>query len=141
MRILFDTDVVLDVLLNRRPHAPLASRLMVEVERRRLEGLLGATTITTVHHLAARVVGAARARKHVRTLFELFDIAPAGRDVLRNALDLGFKDYEDAVLHEAAREAHATGIVTRDSAGFSRSTLSVYTPDELLRMLRALPEP
>ncbi len=140
MRILFDTNVVLDVLLNRLPHAPVASRLLVEVNRGRLGGLLGATTITTIHYLAARVVGAVRARKHVRTLLDLFEIAPVDRDVLRNALDLGFKDFEDAVLHEAARGARATGVVTRDPAGFSRSSLSVYTPDELLRMVRALPE-
>jgi hypothetical protein len=112
---------------------------MVEVERGRLEGLLGATTITTIHYLAARTVGAGRARKHVRTLLNLFGIAPVDREILRNALDLAFKDFEDAVLHEAARQALATGIVTRDPTGFSRSTLSVYTPDELLRMVRALP--
>jgi predicted nucleic acid-binding protein len=140
LRILFDTNVILDVLLNRLPHGPVASRLMVEVERGRLEGLLGATTITTIHYLATRVVGAARARKHVRTLVELFEIAPVDRNVLRNALDLGFKDFEDAVLHEAARQARASGIVTRDTVGFGRSTLSIYTPDELLRMVRALPE-
>ena len=139
MRVLFDTNVVLDVLLNRRPHAVVAAQLMAWVERRRIEGLLGATTVTTIHYLASKAVGAARARKHVRTLLALFDVAPVNRTVLSEALLLEFPDYEDAVLHEAARLAGATGIVTRDADGFRKANLSVFAPDELLRMILALP--
>jgi len=140
VRILFDTNVVLDVLLERRPHAISAAKLMVEVERRRIEGLLGATTVTTIHYLATRAVGRAQARNHVHNLLSIFDVAPVGRAVLSDALALDFRDYEDAVLHEAARHVGATGIVTRDPAGFARARLRVYAPDQLLRMLRALPE-
>ena len=139
MRILFDTNVLLDVLLNRAPHVVPASRLMVQVEQRRIDGLMGATSLTTIHYLATKAVGGARARKHVQTLLLLFDVAPVGRGVLADALSLGFPDYEDAVLHEAARHAGATGIVTRDPDGFARANLHVYSPDELLTMARALP--
>ncbi|MBI4702383.1 MAG: PIN domain-containing protein [Deltaproteobacteria bacterium] len=139
MRILFDTNVVLDVLLDRHPHAVVAAELFVHVERKRVDGLLGATTVTTVHYLATKAVGTARARSHLRTLLSIFDVAPIDGDVLADALALGFADFEDAVLHEAARHAGATGIVTRDPKGFAGARLSVYPPDELLRMVRLLP--
>jgi len=139
LRVFFDTNVVLDVLLNRQPHALAASRLMVHVEHKRLEGLLGATTVTTVHYLATKAVGGVRARKHVGTLLSLFDVAPVNRTILSDAVSLNFHDYEDAVLHEAARHAGATGIVTRDPSGFARATLTIYAPAELLRMVEALP--
>lgn len=140
MRILFDTNVVLDVLLNRAPHASAAARLMAEVERKRIQGLLGATTLTTIHYLASSAVGAARARRHLQSLLTLCEVAAVGREVLWDALSLSFRDFEDAVLHEAARRAGATGIVTRDPAGFSRASLSVYSPHELLTMIEALPQ-
>jgi len=139
LRVLCDTNVVLDVLLNRRPYALPASRLMVHVEHRRVEGFLGATTLTTIHYLATKAVGGVRARKHVGTLLSLFDVAPVNRTVLSDALSLNFRDYEDAVLHEAARHAGVTGIVTRDPDGFEKAKLTIYDPAELLRIVEALP--
>jgi hypothetical protein len=72
----------------------------------------------------------------VETLLSICEVATVGEEVLREALLLGFADFEDAVLHEAARRARAQGIVTRDQDGFKRAELPVYTPGELLATLR-----
>ena len=138
MRILFDTNVVLDVLLDRKPHAEPASALLAHVERRRIEGLLAATTVTTLHYLAAKAVGASRAKKHLQSLLSLFEVAPVDGKVLAAALSLGFPDFEDGVLHEAARRAGAGGIVTRDPRGFVRASLPVHAPRELLKMIEVM---
>lgn len=79
----------------------------------------------------------------MRVLFDtnvILDVAPVTRAVLTDALDLKFADYEDAVLHEAARHAGAEAIVTRDSRRFAASRLKLYAPDESLRFLAAIPE-
>jgi predicted nucleic acid-binding protein len=131
VRVLFDTNVVLDVLLDRQPHAPDAVQLFAHVERGTIDGILGATTLTTVHYLAAKAVGDEQAREHIGTLLQLFDVAPVTRAVLEDALALDFGDFEDAVLHEAARHARADGVVTRNTPDFAAATLSVYTPAEL----------
>jgi hypothetical protein len=106
----------------------------------RLDGLLGATTLTTLHYLATKSVGTRAAQSHIRTLLGLFDVAPVTRAALTDALDLEFPDYEDAVLHEAARHTCAEAIVTRDPEGFAAARLKLYAPDELLRFLTATPE-
>ena len=137
MRVLFDTNVVLDVLLARPPHAAPATELFDFVARKELDGLLGATTVTTIFYLAAKAIGPQRARRHVSTLLDLFDIASVTRAALSDALGTSFKDYEDAVLHEAARHAGATAIVTRDPGGFAAASLRIYGPAELLRLLNA----
>ena len=137
MRVLFDTNVVLDVLLARAPHAAAATTLFDYVARKDLDGLLGATTLTTIFYLAAKASTPVKARRHVRTLVALFDVAAVTRSVLADALETGFKDYEDAVLHEAARQAGASAIVTRDPSGFTASKLQIYSPAELLRLIRA----
>ncbi len=51
MKILFDTNVVLDVLIDRKPFSLTASLLFSEVEKGRIEGFLCATTITTIYYL------------------------------------------------------------------------------------------
>lgn len=137
MRVLFDTNVVLDVLLARAPHAASATTLFDYVARKELDGLLGATTLTTIFYLAAKASAPAKARRHMHTLLGLFDVAAVTRSVLADALEAGFKDYEEAVLHEAARQAGASAIVTRDPSGFAASKLRIYSPPELLRLIRA----
>ena len=139
MRVLFDTNVILDVLLARIPHVAPATALLDRVSARTLDGLLGATTVTTIHYLATKTVGPRAAQGHIRTLLSMFEVAPVTRAVLTDALNLKFADYEDAVLHEAARHAGAEAIVTRDAKGFSRGRLKLYAPDELLRFLVAAP--
>jgi predicted nucleic acid-binding protein len=133
LRILVDTNVVLDVLLNRQPHVTASAEILSRMEAGDLIGCICATTVTTIHYLAAQAAGADRALEEVRKVLSLFEIAPVNRTVLEGALELGFSDYEDAVLHEAARQVNAQGIVTRNTDDFKRSALPVYTPEELSR--------
>lgn len=132
MRVLFDTNVVLDVLLEREPHAHAAAQLLSLVDAGHLDGYLCATTVTTVHYLAAKALGAKRAAPLVATLLDVFAIAPVDREVVAGALDLGFADFEDAVIHEAAMLAEVSAIVTRNRNDFRGSKVSVFDPTEML---------
>ncbi|MGE5527604.1 MAG: PIN domain-containing protein, partial [Patescibacteria group bacterium] len=76
----------------------------------------------------------------VRELLTLFDVADVDRNVLDRALDLDFADFEDAVLHEAARACGMTAIVTRDGRGFANASLPVFAPAELLAAVAAASE-
>ena len=64
-------------------------------------------------------------------------MASVGRKVLDDALIVDFEDYEDAVLHEAARAGQTDGIVTRNTKDFDRAVLAIYSPLELLHVLQA----
>lgn len=137
MKVLFDTNVVLDLLLDREPHAEWAASLISRVERGELIGYLGATTITTVFYLATKVTGAKAAREQIEKLLGLFEVAPVHRGVLEAALTAGFSDFEDAVLYEAGRCAGAQCIVTRNVKDFARAVVPVYLPVELEAALRS----
>ena len=135
MNILFDTNVILDVLLDRQPFADDATRLLARVERAVVGGWLCATTVTTLHYLIARSSDDAAARQHVGSLLRLFEVAPVNRVVLEEAMASGFTDFEDGVLHAAARHVGADAIVTRNIKDFAVAELPVFAPDELVRML------
>jgi len=135
VRIVFDTNVILDVVLRREPHLEEAAALLAYVHEGRIEGLLGATTVTTVFYFARRSHDAVHAHETVRDLLALFDTASVTGLVLQNALELDFTDYEDAVLCEAARQGQADGIVTRNAKDFARSQLPIYRPPELLDLI------
>jgi len=137
VKVLFDTNVVLDVLLDREPHIHAAAKLFALVDNGRLEGSICATTMTTIYYIAAKSFGRKRAHTQVQEILGLFDVADVGRDVLDCALDLDFADFEDAVAHEAARASGASAIVTRDGSDFANASLPVFDPHELLAAIVA----
>jgi len=137
VKVLFDTNVVLDLLLDREPFAEAAARLFFRVETGRLEGYLGATSVTTLHYLIGQAADQGKARDHVAQLLKLFQVAPVDRPVIEAALQSKLADFEDAVLHEAATRAGLQGIVTRNVKDFKAARLTIYTPDALLELLYA----
>jgi predicted nucleic acid-binding protein len=74
-RLLLDVNLILDVLLNRRPHAEAASAVWSAVETGTAHGLLSAHAVTTIHDLNTRAVGAKTARTTTEALLSVFDVA------------------------------------------------------------------
>lgn len=138
MRVLLDTNVVLDLLLDREPWSSAAVAMFTEIESGNLEGYLCATTVTTLHYLATKTVGAKKARQDIRSLLALCAVAPVNRAVLDAAVDLDFADFEDGVLYEAACLVGVDAIVTRNAADFKRAEISILSPQECLEILAQL---
>ena len=136
MRVLVDTNVVLDVLLDRQPFAEAAVKIFALIEESRIEGFLGATTITTIDYLLCQALPREEARKALKRLLGLFEIAPVNRPVLEQALHSKVADFEDAVLEQAARLVGADVIATRNCTDFKSSTVTVMDPAELLATIR-----
>jgi predicted nucleic acid-binding protein len=138
VKVLIDTNVILDVLLARKPHVEASTGVLALVEEGQIQGLVGATTITTIHYLCTKAVGRRKAKEHIGHLLSLVEVAPVTRVVLVDALASKLVDYEDAVLHEAGRHIGVDGIVTRDPKGFSNGTLPVFLPEEFLSGIQVL---
>ncbi len=134
-RVLFDTNVVLDVLLEREPWVEDAARLLGAVATGHVTGVLAAHAVTTAYYVYQRGLGREAGLQGLQRLLGLFEVAAVGRPELIGALASGFADYEDAVVHEAAVSAQCDAIVTRNGADFAGSSLPVYTPSELLAAL------
>lgn len=135
MKILFDTNVILDLLLDRKPFVDHAHALFEKVESGKIDAYIGATTVTTLDYLLAKSLSAKEARRIIKKLLKLFEVAPINRLILEDALDIGFVDFEDAVLHAAAVHCGVQAIVTRDEKGFSKAQLAIYSPEALLNAL------
>lgn len=140
-RLLFDVNVILDVLLDREPHADMASDVWSMVEDGRATGLLSAHAVTTIHYLNAKEAGPRQALQTTDALLSVFDVAPVDRQVLASALSLGWKDFEDAVTASAARQAKCDALVTRNPGDFKGSPVRVLMPAEALGWVNAGRDP
>jgi predicted nucleic acid-binding protein len=127
--VLVDTNVVLDVLLDRQPHARHSVALWAHIESGRMRGFLSAHAITTIHYLLRRELGESRTRKVVASLISVFSVAPVDGEVLAEALMSGSHDFEDAVTAAAARHAQCNFIATRDLRGFKGSVVKAIMPE------------
>ena len=128
-RILFDTNIILDVLLDRKPHAEASARVWAAVEAGMVDGLISAHAVTTIHYLIQKEMGAAKAKRIVAALLRVFAVAPVDGAVIQEAMRLPFSDFEDAVTAVAARLAACDYIVTRDPKGFREAQVRPLTPE------------
>jgi len=137
MRVLLDTNVVLDHLLNRTPWANEATALWRASRAGEFDAFVSAITPVNVFYIARKSAGAVLARRITGSLLAAVDVCTVDQTVLRAALTLAFKDYEDAVQHASATAAQMDAIVTRDPAGYTNASLPILSPADLLRQLRA----
>ena len=136
-RLLLDVNVVLDVLLDRKPFADTSSEVWATVERGEAEGLLAAHAVTTLHYLNAKAVGGRMARETTDALLSVFDVAAVDDGVLNAALALHWTDFEDAVTAAAAKRAKCDALVTRNPSDFKGSPVRALTPSEAVAWLAA----
>ena len=134
-RILFDTNVVLDVLLDRQPHVEASAAAWAAVETGISEGMLAAHAVTTIHYLVRKEMGNVKARRIVTAILRVFGVAAVDGAVVQEALQLPFSDFEDAVTAAAARLAGCECIVTRDPRGFRGSPVRSLTPEAVTPLL------
>jgi predicted nucleic acid-binding protein len=129
-RVLLDVNVVLDVLLDRKPFAEPSSAVWAAIERGDAEGLLSAHAVTTLHYLNAKAVGVRMATDTTEALLSVFDIAPVDEAVLRSAISLQWQDFEDAVTAAGARRAKCDAVITRNPRDFKGAPVRILTPAE-----------
>lgn len=135
MRALFDTNIFLDLLMDRAPFAEAAVDLFCKVEEGTIIGYICSTSITTIYYIASKTIGTVRAQEEVKKLLNLFEVAPVNRAVLESALAAGFADFEDAVIYAAACQVDVEAIVTRNQKDFKKSKISVYSSEELVNII------
>jgi len=136
MRILIDTNVILDLLFDRKPFSNYAGILISKIEKGNLTGLLCATTITTIYYLISKSLSKKEADKSLDLVLSLFEIAPVNRVVLETAKDLKFKDFEDAVIYSSAIHSNVDAVITRNTKDFKMKEIPIYEPEEFLKILK-----
>lgn len=137
MRVLLDTNVVLDFLLDREPFAESAAAVWEANRRGEIVSYVSAITPVNVFYIARKLKGGEEARRVVEGLLVECRIAFLDSAVLQDALSLPLKDYEDAVQHASAVHSQLDAIVTRDPDDYARASIPVYSPPGLLAMLSA----
>ena len=136
--VLIDSDVILDVFLDREPHNEQSKAVMVLLGRKRFYGHITATIVVNVFYHVRKHLGKEIAMQCVRDLLntEEIEIQAIDKETLTAALNSGMTDFEDAVQAAAAKIAGIDFIVTRNTRDFRRSPIPAVTPENLLEKIQ-----
>ena len=130
MRLFIDTDILLDVLLNRRPHAQASGSVMDWAEENPGMAAVSWHGLANIHYLSRN-----GAEDFIEDLIGFAEIPQTGSEHMRQALDLRFKGLEDAMQVAAALLFNAQVIVTRSTRDFKDSPIKAVTPEAVLKAI------
>ena len=138
MRALVDTNVILDVLLNREAFLPASADVWLANEQGLFEGFVSAMTPVNVYYVARSYRRNKKtARELAAVILKNFQVCPLGMDDLQAALLSNIADYEDAVQSVQALASKVNVIVTPDAGDFSNSSVRVLSPADFVKSLIA----
>lgn len=135
MKLLVDTNVLLDLALGRVPFDVDARDLLERVARGDAAGYVAGHAITTLYYIVRNKHGPATAEASVRDAMLVCEVVPLAARDFEDALAFGFTDFEDAVHAAAARKVAADFVVTRDLKHFRTSPVRAMLPADVLRLM------
>ena len=130
--ILLDTDVLIDIALDRRPHSDLASELLDRVEHGGEAAFIAWHSVSNLFYIVAPALGGVSARDFIVELTRFVAVATTDTEGIRYAAELPMVDFEDAMQVAAARACGARHIVTRNVRDYERSPIRAVDPQEAL---------
>lgn len=135
-QVLFDLNIILDVLQERKDFYEFSARLLAFAETGRIQGWLAAHSITTLFYLIAKDRSPEQAKVTLTSLLQFLKIAPVDQNTIEQALNLPYRDFEDAVQMMAALQIRVDYLLTRNVKDYQPAPLEVLQPVELLAILQ-----
>ncbi|MGV8134812.1 MAG: type II toxin-antitoxin system VapC family toxin [Mangrovibacterium sp.] len=131
-RVLFDTNIILDIALKREPYFELSSSLFKLIDQKKIVAHVTASTITDIYYVAKKEKGGEIAIRFISSLLEITELIGVDKNIIIRAINAKMKDFEDAVQASAAIGHGIKIIITRNKVDFLSSGLEIYTPAEFL---------
>ncbi len=135
MKVLVDTNVILDVLCNRKEFVADSLRVFQCCETQRITGYISALSIPNIVYIMRKELDPERIREILHTLTMVFSVVELREGDLLKAAELPFGDYEDAIQSVCAARVRADYIVTRNGKDFTNSSVPTVTPCELFQRM------
>ncbi len=133
MKLLIDTNVILDVLLQREPFFKAAVDVLNLTQRDDVREYVSASAITDIYYIACRQMKDRSAvRELLKRLLLVVSVAAVSEREIQNALELAWGDFEDSVQYSVALLAEMDGIITRNPDDYQDANIQIWLPEQVL---------
>ena len=133
MRVLIDTNVILDVLFARMPFLPDSITVLHMCEDGFAEGMVTTKTLADIYYfLRKQLHDEGKAREAIRTILQMVTVCDVTDANIREALATKNNDFEDAIAASCARHANCQLVITRNKRHFEGMGIKCRTPEEFV---------
>ena len=137
MKIMVDTNIFLDVLLDRMPLSDSSSELLSLCENHKLDGFVSASCITDIFYIVRKSMHSTEmAYQAIGKIFQIVKICSVTNHDIFNAYLIHAKDFEDCLLAVCAKSNACECIITRNKKDFSEFGIPLFTPEEILSTIK-----
>jgi predicted nucleic acid-binding protein len=137
--VLLDTNIIVDVALERQPYFEASQQVLLLIEQGQIEGYISASTFSDLYYIIRRSRGREWTTDFINWLVTYCQIATVNEAVIRMALTTNFRDFEDAIQYATAVINQLDAIVTRNPQDFPVTTPRILTPNQLIQELTNSP--
>lgn len=139
LKVLIDTDVILDFFFDREPFSENAAKILSLCEKKLIAGFVTPVIISNVYYLLSQKGKQEKVIEKLKVLLSIIDVLTIDKNSILVALNSDFKDFEDALQNYAAElNGEINIIVTRNTKDYKKSELGVMNPEDLLKYINTL---
>jgi predicted nucleic acid-binding protein len=135
MTVLIDTNVVLDVLLERHPFSEDSFVIFQLANLERFTGYISASAVTDIFYISQKKLGKKGAKEAIKHMLHIYSPATVTDEDIYKALDLTWDDFEDSVQFTVGEGLSADYIVTRNTQDYSSGHIPAVTPEQFIRII------
>jgi predicted nucleic acid-binding protein len=132
-RVLIDSDVILDFFFDRKPFSDDAAKILALCESKNILGYLTPVIISNIYYLLRKTATHQKVISELKQLLTIIDILMIDKEVIENALNSEFRDFEDALQnYSAIKTGKINVIITRNIKDYKKSEIAVLTPENYI---------
>ena len=136
MRVLIDTNVLLDYIANRTPYADAAEQIMIMCKDNKIDGCIAAHSIMNIFYILRKNMTVSERKNILFYLSQITEIIGIDKQKILNSISNDvFSDFEDCLEAQCAKSFSADWIITRNIKDFENSAIKAITPDKFLKTL------
>jgi len=137
--VFLDTNILIDLLADRKPHAELAAQIFNFGIKNRIKIYVSAISFNNIYFILRKFHSHKPTIDILLGLKKMVSIIEVSEIIIENALNSNFNDFEDSIQYHCAKEVNEIDcIITRDPKGFKNSTLAILSPFELICLIESI---
>lgn len=133
-RIFIDSDIILDILAERKPFYDFAAKLFTLIDQGKISAFTSPIVFANLHYILTKFSSKKSATKSLIKMKSIISVLPVDDKIIESALISDFSDFEDAIQYHTAKANNINFIITRNKKDYKKSIISICTAEEYLRI-------
>ncbi len=136
MKILIDTNILLDVLMKREPHYLSAAKVWTLVKESFVQGYISAISVNNLYYIIKKINGQAIAEEFIDEILNDFEVVSLSKDILKQSRTIKKLDYEDLIQYFSAIHSGCDLIITRNKKDFPAVGIRTVSSNDFLKIIK-----